>query len=62
MSVVTGAPEGAIWMCGACGKMNKNRDAFSDTSCRTWAVLVHENSIRRDERGCVTGAQAVLGQ
>ena len=53
------AREGTIWMCGACGKTGKDRDAMGDTSCRTWAVLVEENSIVRDETGRAISASAV---
>jgi hypothetical protein len=53
------ARAGTVWMCGACGKTHKDRDQFSDSSCRTWAVLVHEASIIRDESGRAIGADAV---
>lgn len=53
------AREGMIWMCGACGKTNKDRDASWDPSCRTWAVLVREDSIKRDETGRAISAEAV---
>jgi hypothetical protein len=53
------AREGTIWMCGACGKTGKDRDKVGDESCRTWSVLVHENSIVRDETGRAIGAEAV---
>ncbi len=53
------AREGTIWLCGACGRSGKDRDAIGDTSCRTWAVLVHENTIMRDETGRIISASAV---
>jgi len=42
------APEGAVWVCGACGKMSKNKvdgPDMWDSSCFTWAVLCQENSL-----------------
>jgi hypothetical protein len=53
------APEGTTWLCGACGREGKNRDELGDTSCRTWAVLVYESSIMRDETGRAISAEAV---
>jgi hypothetical protein len=53
------AREGTIWLCGACGKTNRHRSDNWDSSCRTWAVLVHESSIVRDESGRVISASAV---
>ena len=53
------AREGTIWMCGGCGRMNKDREKMGDSTCRHWAVLVHENSLVRDESGRVIGAEAV---
>lgn len=53
------AREGTVWMCGGCGRTNKDRNAMGDTSCRTWAVLVREDSIVRDETGRAIGAEAV---
>lgn len=34
------APEGAIWICGACGKKHKNRTRVGDESCFVNAVLI----------------------
>lgn len=53
------AREGTVWLCGACGKTNRHRTENWDSSCRTWAVLVHENTIVRDETGRVISAEAV---
>jgi hypothetical protein len=53
------AREGTIWMCGGCGRTNKDREAMGDSTCRHWAVLVHENTIKRDESGRAIGAEAV---
>ncbi len=53
------APEGAVWVCNACGKRSKHRthgtEGLSmgwDSSCFTWAVLCSESSIEVDR---VTG-------
>lgn len=54
------APEGQIYLCGACGRTNKIRYNMGDTSCVTWACLVYEDSIvRRAEDGHITHATAV---
>jgi len=53
------AREGTTWLCGACGREGKDRDKLGDTSCRTWAVLVYEASIVRDETGRAISAEAV---
>jgi hypothetical protein len=53
------AREGTVWMCGACGRTRKDRDNLGDTSCQIWAVLVREDSIKRDETGRAIGAEAV---
>lgn len=43
------APDGQIWVCGACGKTNKTRWSFSggshgwDESCMLNAVLVYDD-------------------
>lgn len=36
------APIGQIWVCGACGKSNRNRVDVGDTSCFSNAVLCYE--------------------
>lgn len=48
------APEGAIWICGACGKTSEDRfgmvgehSAGWDESCMLNAVLVKADSVRR---------------
>ncbi len=53
------APDGTIYMCGACGRTGKIRGALGDTSCVTWAVLVHEDSIVRNAAGVPIGAKEV---
>lgn len=53
------AREGTIWMCGACGKTDKDRFKVGDESCYMKAVLVLESSIVRDETGRAIGAEAV---
>jgi len=44
------APDGQIWVCGACGKTSKYRYADErggmwDSSCMTWAVLCFEDKV-----------------
>ena len=53
------AREGTIWLCHACGKMNKDRYKVGDESCYMHAVLVREDSIGRDDSGRVVSAEAV---
>lgn len=53
------AREGTIWMCGACGRSNKDRYQVGDESCYMNASLVLESSIVRDETGRVISAEAV---
>lgn len=53
------APDGQVFMCGACGKHNKHRIKVGDESCWMHAVLVYEDSITRTDKGRVTGAKAV---
>lgn len=36
------APEGAIWICAACGKKNRNRAMVGDESCFLNAVLIYD--------------------
>jgi len=58
------APQGQIYICGACGK--RSRDVYGsnkidrgwDASCMMNSVLVYENSIVM-ENGRVTAANAV---
>lgn len=54
------APEGAIWVCGACGKTSKDRygDAGSswDESCMLNAILCHaEKRFTKDGLYCWRG-------
>lgn len=54
------APEGTVFVCGACGKCARSRygcdaagvstviDPGWDSSCMWWAVLCHEVSVRAD--------------
>lgn len=53
------AREGTIWMCGGCGRTNKDRESMGDSTCRHWAVLVDEATIVRDETGRAISASAV---
>lgn len=59
MSLVNNAPEGQVWVCGACGKYNKNRYAVGDVSCFINSVLCYEDSLEKDETGRVVKAKAV---
>jgi hypothetical protein len=52
------APEGQIWLCGACGRRNKNKYEVGDESCYMNAVLVYEKSIM-EEDGVLITAEAV---
>ena len=57
------APEGAVWVCGACFKRAKHKieggiDHGWDTSCFTWAVLCDETSLIY-KNGRVVSATAI---
>lgn len=45
-------------MCGVCGRNGKDRYNLGDTSCVSWAVLVKEESIERNENGKIVKARA----
>jgi len=65
------APEGTVWVCGACGKRATTRNGWDaenrstaidrgwDTSCATWAVLCYETTLVF-QGSRLTGAQAVV--
>lgn len=61
----TKAPEGAIWVCPACGKTTTDRYGQSedtmhgwDVSCSMHAVLCRDDeSLERGEHGRVTKAE-----
>jgi hypothetical protein len=36
------APDGQLWVCGACGKSNRNRVNVGDESCFLNAVLCYD--------------------
>lgn len=60
------APEGQIFVCGACGKSRKNLypQGFEDSwdeSCMLNAILCYEESIVRDPCGRITSCNAVEG-
>lgn len=58
----TTPPPGTVWCCGACGRIGRGkRSAMGDTSCVTWAVLVHEDSLVIGANGMATAARAVEG-
>jgi hypothetical protein len=44
------APDGQIWVCGACGRNGKDRTRLGD-SCFTWAVLCYER-VSDSENWC----------
>ena len=54
------APEGAIWVCTACGKRSKDlygdRGSWWDESCMMHAILCEEASIAIDKRGGIISA------
>lgn len=59
------APDGQLYVCGACGKRSKDRygdqpiDQGWDVSCMMNSVLVYENSIELSPNGRVIKAQSV---
>lgn len=69
---VTPAPEGQVWICGACGKRSRTRYGFDadekpttldwgwDESCMLHAVLCFED-LRADDKG-VLRIEAVPSQ
>ena len=58
------APDGAIWVCAACGKTSRDRwkgapGSWWDESCFLNAVLCYDDAtLIRNEGGRVTGAKA----
>ncbi len=66
----TMAPEGQVWICGACGKTSPTRYGFDDAnknvgqpgwdaSCMMNSVLCLTTSIKRNDAGRVTYADPV---
>ncbi len=53
------APEGQMWVCGACGKYSRNRYTVGDESCYINSVLCYEDSLEKDETGRIIKAKAV---
>jgi hypothetical protein len=53
------APEGQVFVCGACGKSAKRRVDVGDESCWLHSVLCYEDGIIRNERGLIVSAKAV---
>lgn len=59
------APEGQVWVCGACGKRSRDRYGYQpidrgwDESCFLNAVLCHEDSLEFGLNGLVNWAKAV---
>lgn len=52
------APDGAIWVCQACGKVAVNKYGFTDVSCVLNAVLCAADTLRYNEGGRVIAAEA----
>lgn len=63
------APDGQVYVCGACGKISRTRYGFDDDdknvcqpgwdeSCMLHAILCHEATIERKD-GRVVAAKAV---
>lgn len=59
------APDGQIFVCGACGRAQKSllpaSDIEWDESCMINAILCYEDSIIRNECGEVSSCKAVEG-
>lgn len=53
------APQGQVWVCGACGKYNKNRYRVGDVSCFINSVLCYDDKTLKLENGRVVSAKAV---
>jgi hypothetical protein len=59
------APEGQVYVCGACGKRSRDRygeqkiDRGWDASCMLNSVLVYEDSIELGSSGRVVKCKAV---
>lgn len=53
------APDGKIWVCGACGKYNKNRYSVGDVSCYVNSVLCYDDESLKIEHGRVISARQV---
>lgn len=54
------APEGAIWICRACGSSGKDLYQVGDESCMLNSVLCSEASIRRSPEGRIRSANAFV--
>lgn len=53
------APKGQVWVCGACGKYNKNRYEVGDVSCYLNSVLCYDDETLKVDKGRVVSARAV---
>lgn len=53
------APEGQVWVCGACGKYSKNRYAVGDVSCYVNSVLCYDDETLKKDKGRVVSARAI---
>lgn len=54
------APEGACWICGACGRYGKQRDRIGDASCFLNAVLVKGDAPIFDRRADEEGVSQTI--
>lgn len=55
------APEGAIWVCGACGKSADNRRRVGDESCFVNAILCrNDETLKRQASGRVCAAEVFV--
>ena len=59
------APEGQVYVCGACGKRSQDRYGYQkidhgwDESCMLNSILVYEDSVELGPSGRVVKAKAV---
>lgn len=53
-------PSGAVWLCGACGRIGRGRKMdIGDESCFLNCCLVYEDSIERNDAGMIIAAKAL---
>ena len=52
------APNGAVWVCGACGRHGKDRYTLGEASCVLHAILCEEGSVKTREDGTVYEVRA----
>lgn len=51
------APKGQIWVCGACGKYDKNRYRVGDVSCFVNSVLCYDDDTLKINNNRVISAR-----